>query len=485
MAQLQTFTGNVPESQLTEILGQTEIVPGSNPSYQLCKTIYSYHPLGAKMVDGPIELAQSLPRKISVRAGPDRLLSDAFNKEWGRLGVIGADRLIRNVYRISRIYGIGTLIVGTRDEPNDQPLNFWTDAGKRLYFNVLDPLNTAGSLVLDQNPNSPDFLKPRRVRVAGVKYHPSRAIVVLNDEPVYIQWTTSAFGFVGRSVYQRALFPMKSFIQTMVTDDVVAKKAALLVAKLKSPSSIIDKLAQQFFVGKRQQINSAATGNVLQLGIDEDLASIDLMNLQPAAAFARDNILKNIATASNMPAVMLNNETLAKGFGEGSEDAKNVARYIDGVRVEMRPVYDYFDRLVMHRAWNPRFYAGVQREYKAYAKVPYETAFLQWRDSFEFEWPNLLVEPDSDLVERESKIMESALGIAEIALPILDPENKASVIEWLAEVVNSRKMLSSAPLDIDGDALRDFSAKQDELANQAAMPAPEPTEPETRAAFDV
>lgn len=487
-------------SQLMEILGDAEIVPGSSPSYQLCKTIYSYHPLGAKMVDAPIDLAQSMPRRLSVRKGPDRQLVAQFQREWFKLGMVGADRLIRNVMRLARIYGISSIIVGTRGDDPDSPLDFWRDASKDLYFNALDPLNTAGALVLNQDPNSPAFLKPTGIRSNGVTYHPSRAVVVLNDDPIYIEWTNSAFGFVGRSVYQRALFPMKSYVQTMITNDIVAKKAALLVAKLKSPGSIVDKIMQGFAVGKRQQINQAAAGNVLQIGVDEDLSSINLLNLEPAARFARDNILKDIATASNMPASMLNNETLASGLADGTEDAKNIARYIDGIRTEMKPVYSYFDRLVMHRAWSRGFYRTIQRQFPEYRNVSYETAFCQWRDSYEYEWPNLLVEPDSELVQRESQIMESAIGVAEIALPILDPANRAEVIGWLAEIVNSRKMLASAPLNIDTEALRDYAAKQDALADAAAevgvedvpgddvgegeVPGADAKEPETRQAFD-
>ena len=41
----------------------------------------------------------------------------------------------------------------------------------------------------------------------GQQYHPSRARICLNEMPVYLGYTNSAFGYVGRSVYQRALFP--------------------------------------------------------------------------------------------------------------------------------------------------------------------------------------------------------------------------------------------------------------------------------------
>jgi hypothetical protein len=468
--------GAVASSQLMAILNQDDIVPGSDPSYQTCKALYSYHPLGAKMVDSPVGLAQSLPRTITIPDSPEEELLEAFWREWKQLGRVGADRLISNAMRIARIYGIGSIVAGTLDKDPAKPLDPWTLDKQELYFNVLDPLNSAGSLVLDQDPNAPDFLKPKALRVGSQVYHPSRAVIVMNEEPIYIQWSNSAFGFVGRSVYQRALFPLKSYIQSMITDDVVTKKAALLVAKLKSPSSIIDNLTRTFFGAKREAIKDAATGNVLSIGVDESLESVDLKNLKDAAEFARNNILKNIATAANMPASMINQETLAEGFGEGVEDAKSIARYIDGVRIEMQPLYDFFDNLVMHRAWTASFYKTLQRKYPEYKSKPYETAFYEWKNAFCAEWPNLLVEPDSKAVELDAKVMESAIGIAEVILPICDQENKARIAGWIADIANSRKKLVSSPLDLDLDAL---------AAYEPPTPEAEPDkEPETKQAYD-
>ncbi|MDE2472693.1 MAG: DUF1073 domain-containing protein [Bradyrhizobium sp.] len=466
--------GSSTSSQLQLLLTAEDIEPGSDPSYQLCKVIYAYHPLGGKMVDAPVSLAQSLPRTITIPDSPEEELVEAFEREWAKLGKIGATRLIANVMRTSRIYGIASLVVGTRDANPEEPLDLWTLDKADLYFNVLDPLNTAGALTLNQDPNSPEYQKPQAIRSGPQVYHPSRAVILMNEEPLYIEWTNSAFGFVGRSVYQRALFPLKSYVQSMITDDVVTTKAGLLVAKLKSPSSPIDNLTRVFAAGKRAVIKSAASGNVLQLGIDENLESLDLKNLKDAAEFARNNILKNIATAANMPAVILNQETMAEGFGEGTEDAKQVARYIDGVRLDMQPVYDFFDRIVMHRAWNDDFYKSIQRKYPDwYGDVEYQTAFMDWQNAFAPEWPNLLVEPDSEAVKRDAQIMESGIGVAEILMPALDPDNKARLAGWLADMMNARKMLVSSPLDLDLDAL-------------AAYTPPQPTqEPETRAAYDV
>jgi hypothetical protein len=456
--------GNVP-SQLMELLSCDGIQPGSPPSYETCKTIYSYHPMGAKMAEAPIEEAQSQEREITIPGAPEDDLKQAFNNEWAKIGRTGADEIIKNFMTMKRVYGISSLAYGSPDIPTNEPMPLDKLHELEIYFNILDPLNTAGSLVLNQDPNAPDFQKPQFLRVAGHDYHPSRAVIALNEAPVYIEWTNSAFGFVGRSVYQRALYPMKSYIQTMIMDNAIAEKAALLVWKMESPGSIIDKVALAFGGLKRSFLKGARTGNVLSIGLNENIESVDLKNLRDAAEFARNNILKNMATAAKMPAVMLNEETLAEGFGEGTEDAKRIARFISRIRIEMGPAYDFMDRIVMRRAWSPEFYRSMQRKYSDYQSMPYETAFTQWQNAFTATWPNLLVEPDSEKIKTEDVITKAAIACVEVMLPELDPENKAIAIEWLATVMGERKLMFSAPLQIDFDALRAYEP-----------PAP-PTEP--------
>ena len=40
-----------------------------------------------------------------------------------------------------------------------------------------------------------------------------------------------------------------------------------------------------------------------------------------------------------------------------------MARYIDRVRVQMQPLYDFFDKITMYRAWSPEFYKTIQNEF--------------------------------------------------------------------------------------------------------------------------
>ena len=234
-------------SSLMRLLAAEDIVPGSIASYQLCKDIYTYHILGAKMAEAPINMAQSQEREITIPGGPEERLVEAFKKEWKATGTtagantaIGADVIIHNVMRTARIYGIASLAVVAKGEDASKPFDLNNASDQSLQYNVLDPLNTAGSLVLNQDPNSPDFQKPIAVRAGNTTYHPSRTVVLMNEQPIYIEFTASAFGFVGRSVYQRALFPMRTLLQSLITDQYVTQKVGLLIAKMVTPGPVIN-----------------------------------------------------------------------------------------------------------------------------------------------------------------------------------------------------------------------------------------------------
>ena len=465
-------------SNLTRMLMCDDIDPGSDASYQLCKTLYLYHPLGAKMAETPIAMAQSQTRLITIPDSPESMVRDAFNAEWE---AIGADRLIYNLATLSRVYGVATIIAVAADTVPTAAMPTDCFAGKALTFNVIDPLNTAGSFTATQDPNAADFQSDISVVVSGQGYHTSRFCVLMNEQPIYIAYTSSAFGYVGRSVYQRPLFALKSFVQSMITDDLVTRKAGLLVAKLKSPGSIINGIMSTVMGFKRQLLREAQTNDVLSIDIDEEIHAVDMTNIDASHNSARMHILENIAAGCGMPAILLNNETFAQGLAEGGEDAKSVARYVDGKRRELDPVYRFFDNIVQHRAWSKEFYARVQQQFpEEYGGLDYQNALTQWVDSFKAEWPSLLTEPDSEKIKVEEVKFKAAIGIFEAMAPNLDPDGLGDLLDWVATNVNENKLLFPNPLVLDIDRIAAFLTEKQEQAQEAAtQPAPNAeTEPQ-------
>ena len=466
------INGSQLGNALSELLCSTEIVPGDQPSYELCKTIWLYHPLGNKMVQSPIEMAQSQEREISVPGTAAERVSAKFRTQWEE---DGADENILNLMSTARAYGIASIAVLAQGIPPDQPIDPKKLADLSLSFSIFDPLNTAGSLVLNQDPNSIDFMKVTAIAVSGKPYHRSRTVTMMNERPVYIAYTSSAFGFVGRSVFQRALFPLKSFVQSMVTDDLITKKAGVFIAKMSTAGAIIDKIMQVSAGLKRLFVQQSTNGNVISIGKDEDIETLNMQNVDGAFGMARKDILENIAVAADMPAKLLNSETFAEGFGEGTEDAKHVARYIDRLRRQMGPAYRFMDRIIQYRAWNREFFESLGNDFPEYKSMRYEDALYQWQNAFTAEWPSLLTEPDSEKVKTDDVKLKAIIAVVEVWGPMMDPENKATLMGWAQDNINENKLMFQSPLVLDLQAIADFEPPQ---------PMMEPEEPKPFAAAD-
>jgi hypothetical protein len=456
-------------TSLQMLLMADDITLGSQPGYQLCKQIYLFHPLGAKIAEKPIELAQSQKRKITVPDSPEQVVVEAFEEEWKKLNI---DVFAATLMITSRIYGIGAIALMERGAKTQEPVDFDKLYKQDISFNVYDPLNVAGSLVLNQDPLAMDFQHVREISVSGSSFHRTRAFVQMHERPIYIEYQSAAFGFTGRSVYQRALFPLKTFISTMVADDMAARKVGLLVAMVKQAGSIIDGVMDAITSFKRVILQQGQTNNVLSIGVDDKIESLNLQNLDGVLKAVRTDVLENIASAVPMPAKLMTQETLAEGFGEGTEDAKQIAQFVDKIREQMDPLYEWMDKIVRYRAWNPDFYKTIQERFPdEYGKVDYKVAFTKWSNAFSTEWPSLLKEPDSELVKVDDVKLRAVVALLEVFLPLLDPENRMIAIEWACDAFNELKLLFGSPLNFDYDEMRKFAVEQEKQKQQAEADA--------------
>lgn len=440
--------------ELITLLDSDDIQPGMSAGYQTCKTIYLFHPLGGKMVDRPIKMAMNESRTVHISQayGIEQRLRDAFEREWKALG---ADKHIANAARISRIYGVSAIAMLVDNQEPSSAVDYRTLYKHNVTFNILDPLNTAGSIVLNQDPNAQDFQKVDGIRVAGKPYHKSRCVVQQNEDPIYLAYNSAAFGFTGRSVYQRALFPLKSFIQTMRTDDMVSVKGGLLVTKIQGPSSVVNNMMQKLSGIKRMMLKRGKTGEVLQIGANDSIESIDLSNLEKPLDSSRNHILENIAAAADMPAIILNSETFAQGFGEGTEDARSVAVYIDNIREWLEPLYDYFIRICQYRAWSIEFFNSLRADFPE-LKNTYSLYFSSWINNFEYRWPSSLKEPESEKVKVDEIRFKAIISMLQVLLPqtSTDDENRANLIDWAQANANANESLFPQRLDLDIESLK-------------------------------
>lgn len=441
-------------SALCEILNSEAIEPGSDVGYELCKLIWMYHPLGGKLVEKPIDMAMCKPRRYIIDTDPDNRVTARFEEVMRQLNVT---REVKNFFYVSRCYGAAAIGIGTRDTPLSEPLPTFGLTVEDLFINVFDPLNAAGSMVTSQEPNSPNFQKPDKVlSISGTEWHPSRTEKVFHGSPVYLEYQASAFGFTGRSVFQSCLYPLKSYISTMVANNMVAKKAGVVVAKVSQEGTAASGI--KGFVNKirGRMVKEAVNESVITIGQNDNIESLNLQNLDGALEKARSNIIADIAAGADVPAQVIREEAFAQGFSDGKEDSKAVSQYIDGVRQDIEPVMDYLERVVMYVAWSETFYESLRAEYPDVITEDYQTTFYRWRDEFRAEWQELVEESPDKRRESDKAVVDGAIQLFNAIAPHLDPENKATAITWLNEVANATKTYEDTPLALDEEGIADY-----------------------------
>ncbi|CAM2172475.1 DUF1073 domain-containing protein [Burkholderia cepacia] len=409
--------------QLTEEV----IEPGAGLSYQLAKDIYLQHPMGQRIVDGVINLAFSQARTIS---GIPEDAKNAFTATWA---AHRADTAIKNVARHARIYGLGTLV----------------DLGDGT-FKVYDSLLTAGSMVGNLDPLSRDFLSPNDPAVQGVKFTPANSIVAYNGTPLWLAYSQSAFGYTGRSVFYNMLPLLSAFLVSTEVDTLVLKKAGVLVAKTKSQGSAMNRLSQWWQRRKAGMVRTAMNGNVLAIEVEESIETLNLQNTSDAMTTARNNVISNIATALDAPAVILKNDVLTNGFGEGSEDSKIIAQYVERYRGELEHLFDWMTPRIQALAWTAEWYASFQLANPAYATISYASAIGYWKNQMKSAWPNYLVEPDSEKVKREESAFNAYMQMFEkLQAGIRNAETRRQLAQAIVELTGSDEMKTLLPMPID------------------------------------
>ncbi len=438
-------------ASLQGIMDADDVAPGTDVGYETCKALWQYHPLGGKIVEKPITLAQTDGQTITVAGVAEDEIVEAFHNEWK--GPTDYTAKARDVMHIARAYGGGALVFGFPDLPTDQALGDWFELQTRpgLYFNLFDPLNLVGSTITNQNPNAPDFQKPQpEITAAGQPYHPSRSITVFNGTPIYLAWQSSSFSYSGRSVFQRALFSLKTYLQVMKTTDMASVKAGLLVAKTKQNTSIVDRMVEKFGAVKRAFLKEAKTGQVLQVGENDTVESLNLQNLDGTIKITREHNIADISAETDVPAILLKDEAYAQGFSDGEQDMMNVVQFINHVRGQMGGVYDYLNRICCYRAWTPALFETLQAKYPdALGGKDYKAWFFECRARFKATWPSLIQEPEGEKTERNAKKLKAIADLFKVLNPGIDPANGAKLRQWIVDAVNGMPELFDNIMDFD------------------------------------
>ena len=123
----------------------------------------------------------------------------------------------------------------------------------------------------------------------------------------------------------------------------------------------------------------------------------------------------------------------------------------------MHSLYKFFDKFVQHRAWNQGFFEAVKNKYpETYSNKTYEEAFYHWQEKFDASWESLMEEPESEKVKVADIKLKGITEVLRTLMPVIDPMNRAMVIEWAKDNVNEMPDMFKTHLDLDIDAIKDY-----------------------------
>ncbi len=439
--------------------------------YRLCKAIYIYHPLGKRIIDLPIDLSMGQERIISVKhETKSDELTEQFIKVWNSFNL---KNIIRRLATMSRLCGIAALFLKVEGYSDYEPLPLDIDWSElKITALVYDAMNIAGSASNNQDVMSEDFLKIKDVLRNGQALAKDRSYILTNGDPLYNEFSTSGFGFTGRSVYQNCIHLLRTWLDIDLADSMVARKCGLIIAKENNIGSATE-IREKSLNLKRTLLKYGKTNDVLSVGGSTTIESLNLQNIDGSLDMVRNHVLENIANASDIPTIILGQQKFTQGFGEGGEDTKNVGRFIESIREWERGVYQFIDNFVMRIAWNFNFLKSLNKDNgdifstKDEAKITidrYLQVFYALKQSFNYTFPSFLTETESQIADGDAKKLSMITEVYDRLFSNVDADLKPKLANWLIDSVNNLRSTNKIRLDIDESELSNSIIENDMFA---------------------
>lgn len=322
-----------------------------------CRTIYTKHPLGRVIVDAYTDMIFSVPRRITFDGFPGWLAD-----EYAKVALeMGEDEAIRTTVNTAQIYGDATLYIlcDATPEISDPSVPLTSEMirdCRKVRFAVADPLYATGYVELD--PNNYDWLRPVRISVQGVDYHPSRYIMQLNGQVIPLRFSESAYRYSGRSVYQSCVEALRRYLYLDEGLTKYSSQIGMSIWRI-SPDRKAGLLSNLFgSLGRAgssaidaglTMLRGAGTSNAIALLHDEDYTSIELKGISDLVEL-RDMTLKEIARATGRSETLLLGRKFAAGLNAGDNDYRDDIMRVNAERARViLPLYDWADRYVLAR----------------------------------------------------------------------------------------------------------------------------------------
>jgi hypothetical protein len=243
---------------------------------------------------------------------------------------------------------------------------------------------------------------------------------------------------------------LAAFLVSMEVDALVLKKSGVLVAKTKPVGAAANRASHWWQRKKASDVKRSLNGNVLAIETDEDISTLNMANTADAMTTARNNVISNIATALDAPAVILQNDVLTNGFGEGKEDSKVIANFVERYRNEIEHIFEFMIPRIQELAWTEEWYASFVMANPSYASISFQSATNHWRNNFEYKWPNYLTEPDKEKREGQERIFNAYKTLYEtLQAGVQNPETRRALAQSIVDLTNNDDMAQLLPQPID------------------------------------
>lgn len=370
-------------------------------SRQDCVDIFSYWPLGKRVVLALPRFAYSTPREIKIPDAPPTALEE-FLRVSKRMR---QDMICRRATEFMREFGMSA-IAYVSDKYDLKDNMAMSDVSRDDgVFIAYDPLVLGGTTIC-QDTRSPRFLRPVRIMIGGKEAGSRRATTLQNGGQQYLKFNESTFTFGGPSVYQNMIPLIKGWTWGIVSLRRMAVKGSSVVFKGKDGGRVngITMSAAEYALA---QIRDMGAGGACAIDKNSDVSFFNMTGVQEVDAILKAMEQEIMLSLDDTPAAILLGKDLSNGLSEGSEDMKAVIMAVDNFREQyMAPLYDFTDPYVMARAWTNEF---VLKACEGTADAGTKPALVRakWEAGFSYEFGNLYPEPENIQAQKNLTIMQS------------------------------------------------------------------------------
>lgn len=382
-------------------------------TYEECRDIYRYWPLGKRVATALPNFAMSSGRTFSVKENLPEVVRALEEAE----SALKIPQVVNKAAIYSRVYGLSFVYVASDSSecPPDKPLSKEEFLHSSCRFNVLDPLSAGGSIQIDNDSLSPTFGLPIYLKVKGKTVSPSRLHLCFNDIPLYYKFNPSSFSFGGPSIYQNMTLLIRSWNRTVLSLQRLATKAASIVVKRKDGSGITG--AQVQALNKNlTAIRSMENDGILSMRVGEEVEFFALNGLSEIDSICNRLNSMLMMALSDTPSGILLDKNLSTGLADGDNDMKAIIIATDRFRKDiLKPIYNFLDKFLCYKAFTPELISEIKEKYpELYRDKSDESILTELLDSYSFEFNELYPQSENEKEDTSSKKLDNLLKLKEL-----------------------------------------------------------------------